>query len=254
MSLMEKDYKIQAFKILEPHFEIYQEVRGKHFSGKSMRLDAIVTPKIKEHWKNPNIALGIEFKPKHRLHSDTINYQWLEQCVDYSHSYWDQFGYIFVFVFPNLIDGIRTPITVDEPKRLLTQIMSRLGVGELRFDTNYGLTFFLQGSHRIWSQKQGVESGKTRTLKRGRLGSRKPMNTLEQEIIEKFHQLQPAAKQRVLASIEQNLASENEAGSTFDHVAWFNSVETLRQQIHTNKLPSIDVVGLLRDIRDGEDE
>lgn len=82
------------------------------------------------------------------------------------------------------------------------------------------------------------------------------MSALEREIIEKFHQLQPAAKQRVRELIEQEIAAEVEQVE-FDYDRWFRNVETLRQQIrvsHGNKLPPMDVVGMLRDIRDGEDE
>jgi hypothetical protein len=82
------------------------------------------------------------------------------------------------------------------------------------------------------------------------------MSALEREIMEKFHQLQPAAKQRVRALIEQETALEVEQVE-FDYDGWFHNVETLRQQIRasqSNKLPPVDVVGMLRDIRDGEDE
>ena len=85
------------------------------------------------------------------------------------------------------------------------------------------------------------------------------MNALEREIIEKFHQLLPTAKLRVRALIEQEVASEfNEADALeFNYPAWLRNVEVLRQQIrtsHGDKLPPMDVVGMLRDIRDGEDE
>lgn len=79
------------------------------------------------------------------------------------------------------------------------------------------------------------------------------MSALEREIIEKFHQLQPAAKQRVRALIEQETADV----SAFDYDGWFRDVERLRQEIRASqgdKLPPMDVVGMLRDIRDGEDE
>lgn len=82
------------------------------------------------------------------------------------------------------------------------------------------------------------------------------MSTLEREIMEKFHQLQPAAKQRIRALIEQETVAEVEQAE-FDYDGWFRNVETLRQQIRasqSNKLPPVDVVGMLRDIRDGEDE
>lgn len=81
------------------------------------------------------------------------------------------------------------------------------------------------------------------------------MNALEREIIEKFHQLKPDAKQRVRALIEQAIANEVQQTdlSTFDYDAWFRDVESLRQQIRASqgdKLPSIDVIGILRDIRE----
>jgi hypothetical protein len=85
------------------------------------------------------------------------------------------------------------------------------------------------------------------------------MSALEREIMEKFHQLQPAAKQRIRALIEQETAAEVESPDrfTFDYAAWFRDVEKLRQQIrssHGNALPAMDVVGMLRDIREGDDE
>lgn len=85
------------------------------------------------------------------------------------------------------------------------------------------------------------------------------MSAIEREILEKFYQLQPPAKQRVLAMMEQVVASELERteAAAFDYTAWSQEVEALREQIyasHGEQLPRIDVVGLLRDIRDGEDE
>lgn len=78
------------------------------------------------------------------------------------------------------------------------------------------------------------------------------MSTLEREIIEKFHQLDREAQQRVRDLIVQ----ETEAPA-FDYHTWFHDLEALRQQIranHGNTLPPIDVISILRDIRNGEDE
>lgn len=83
------------------------------------------------------------------------------------------------------------------------------------------------------------------------------MSVPDQEIIEKFRQLPPAAKQRVLALIEKELTSEHKQVKPFDYAALMRGVETLRQQVranHADKMPPADVVGMLRDIRDGEDE
>lgn len=85
------------------------------------------------------------------------------------------------------------------------------------------------------------------------------MSAIEREILERFHQLQPSAKQRVLAMMEQVVASELERteAANFDFAAWSQGVEALREQVYAGQreqLARIDVVGLLRDIRDGEDE
>jgi hypothetical protein len=85
------------------------------------------------------------------------------------------------------------------------------------------------------------------------------MSALEQEIIEKFHQLQPAAKRRVRAVIDQEviLESETVSAAEFDYAGWVRNIEALREEIRRTRgdtLPPTDVVGLLRDLRDGEDE
>ena len=85
------------------------------------------------------------------------------------------------------------------------------------------------------------------------------MNALESEIMEKFHQLPPAAKHRVRALIDQEIDLANEQPDTplFDYSTWFQEVEGLRKQIRSNfgnKSSPIDVVAILRDIRDDDDK
>lgn len=78
------------------------------------------------------------------------------------------------------------------------------------------------------------------------------MSTLEHQIIELFHQLDHDAQQRVRASILQEADV-----LPFDFDAWVNDVEAIRREIHAShgdQIPAMDVIGLLRDIRDGEDE
>lgn len=84
------------------------------------------------------------------------------------------------------------------------------------------------------------------------------MSALEREIIEKFQQLQPAAKQRVRLVIDRQAdkVAQQAQASTFDFAAWQDGMEAVRQQIrdsHAGKLPTIDVVGMLREIRGDED-
>lgn len=83
------------------------------------------------------------------------------------------------------------------------------------------------------------------------------MNELEREIIEKFHQLDKDAQQRIRVLIDQEAESEQGRVESFDYAAWLQDIEGLREQIrasHAGKFPSIDAIGLLREIRDGEDE
>ncbi|MBL8133220.1 MAG: hypothetical protein JNL42_15270 [Anaerolineae bacterium] len=80
------------------------------------------------------------------------------------------------------------------------------------------------------------------------------MTTLEQEIIDNFHRLDRDARRRVRALIDREVDTDE---IRFDYAAWFQDVEAVRQQIraaHDGVLPEIDVVSILRDIRDDVDE
>ena len=83
------------------------------------------------------------------------------------------------------------------------------------------------------------------------------MQSLEYELIEKFRLLDKEAQKRVRALIEQETDIQQGGESGFDYDAWFRDVEDLRQEMqtrHGGRLPTINVVSLLRDIRNGEDE
>ena len=79
------------------------------------------------------------------------------------------------------------------------------------------------------------------------------MSALEQEILKKFDQLDAAAQQRVRALLVGNAKHD----TPFDYDTWFQEVKAIRQEIRTNHggdYPAINVVEILRDIRDSEDE
>lgn len=157
---------------LDNQFHIHEEVNGRHFSGKTLTLDAVVCPKKNQSWKNSSVALGIEFKDTVRFsrNYDTKNLTtWLAQCVDYSNTVWDKYGYIYIFTCPSLVDEVATRV-MGNPM-FVTNFMGQLGIGELKEAPEYGLAFLLHGHHRIWSEQKGVEYGKHYTLKR-KFGSR----------------------------------------------------------------------------------
>lgn len=80
--------------------------------------------------------------------------------------------------------------------------------------------------------------------------------SIEQEILDKFRQLDKASQQRVQALIDAEMV-QAESAHTFDYEAWFQKMEAVRDEIkgaHAGVFPPIAVVDMLRDIRDGEDE
>ncbi|HML23736.1 MAG TPA: hypothetical protein PKD09_18920 [Aggregatilinea sp.] len=72
------------------------------------------------------------------------------------------------------------------------------------------------------------------------------MSTLEQEIIEKFQQLNTQAKQRVLAQLE------GEMQATFDYARWWSDVETLQSamQKRLGEHSTTGALSLLDDLRE----
>lgn len=160
---------------LKEDFHTHSPVYGKHFSGKTMKIDAVVVPKDIREWKSDEVVLGIEAKDHMQLSGAKGFTKWIAQCVDYANTKWESFGYIYIFAYPSLIKGVTKHLKLTKNSGvpwLLPRILAQLGIGELRHDDNTGLTFILNQSHSIWSKKHGVQEGKFRTMKRV-FGSRK---------------------------------------------------------------------------------
>ncbi|CAH0998008.1 hypothetical protein EMA8858_04143 [Emticicia aquatica] len=167
---MEKEFKVEVKNTLSNDFDFYSEVQGTHFSGMRLRIDDIVVPKDISNWKNKKVAFGIEYKDTKRIDGDTTNFtSWIAQCVDYANTKWDNFGYIYILTCPS-IHSTSFIKEVDKEK-MLTKVMSHLGIGELKNLDRYGWSIVLQENHRIWSEFRGVESGKHWSLER-KFGSR----------------------------------------------------------------------------------
>ncbi|NOT94192.1 hypothetical protein [Ferruginibacter sp.] len=156
---MEKIFSKEILELLIDDFQIKTEVYGTHFSGKRLRIDAILKPKDTSKWKNKNISIGIEFKSKEKLDGIKHTTHWIKQCIDYANTKWDNHGYIYVFSCPSILDE-------NNDKIYWNKILSDLGVGRLGYTKYYGWTFYLQDNHRIWSQKDGVIEGKKWSLLR----------------------------------------------------------------------------------------
>ena len=165
--MSEETVKAYYLDILRPHFAIQPQAQGTHFSGKRLRIDAIIKPHNTSEWKNKDVAFGVEFKDVERFtkEQDTNNFtKWLSQCVDYAHTTWDGYGYLHVLACPKVI-GVLLERDLNYAG-LLRNFMSQLGVGELHELPWHGLSILMNGHHRIWSQSKGVESGKTYNMTR----------------------------------------------------------------------------------------
>jgi len=83
------------------------------------------------------------------------------------------------------------------------------------------------------------------------------MATLEQEVLDKFNQLDPVAKQRVKRKIQdEDLTTDDRSSTHFDFETWLARVDEIRERVRIRNggvFPKMDVVQMLREIRD-EDE
>lgn len=169
----EESLKRNVLDSLDAHFNIWEEVWGTHWSGRRIRIDAIVSPKDDSAWKTKSPKLGIEFKNYSKF-DVTISIKdytkWWAQCVDYSETNFDGHGYLHVFPYNGFYHYESSTRRTDE-LLIAKRIMGRLGVGELRKVHRKGLCFLLQDS-RVWSEEQGVEVGKTWSMCREKFGSR----------------------------------------------------------------------------------
>ena len=167
--MSEKHFSESVKLKLQNHFEFIPEIKGSHFSGNRFKLDYLIIPKNRTGWKNQSIVFGLEFKDLKKIDGDTKNYtKWLGQCIDYSNTNWDNYGFINILTCPGIRDS-NFMKSVDQTF-LLVRILGQLGIGELKQIDNYGWTLTLN-DHRIWSEKKGVECGEKWDLQR-KFGSR----------------------------------------------------------------------------------
>jgi hypothetical protein len=82
------------------------------------------------------------------------------------------------------------------------------------------------------------------------------MSALEQEIYEKFQQLDDDAKQRVLEHLNaEPKADSNTEKKRFDFDEWLTGIRAIQEEIRQERGADyrIDVVGLLREVREEEE-
>ena len=163
--------------MLSREFEVREQVPGRHFSGKKLRIDAIVTPRDSSEWKTERPMLGIEFKDQSAF-CDSFNFKdysaWMAQCIDYANTEWEGAGIVYVFAY-----GCFNAVNNVKGGWMLERLCGRLGVGSLiNARQNYdqlppclaSLRFMLNGDC-IWSGMDGLKKGRHWSMHR-KFGSR----------------------------------------------------------------------------------
>ena len=172
----ERNVKRQVLDRLSPSFVIHEEVWGTHWSGKRLRIDAVVIPKDDSQWKTKSPRLGIEFK-NFRGFNPTMDMKdytkWWAQCHDYAETDFDGHGFMYVFSY-NGFSTYRQRSHSPTTAAFAVRFWGRLGVGELTPRSLYrggtDLTFIVQ-SNKIWSESEGVKDGVRISMER-KFGSR----------------------------------------------------------------------------------
>ncbi|KUL59647.1 hypothetical protein ADL32_18935 [Streptomyces albidoflavus] len=160
----ERELSLRVLTRLAPWFHIEEQVPGEHCSGKSLRIDAIIRPRRAELWRNPDVALGLEFKA-FNAGGDISTHEvtgLAAQAIDYTHVTWRNYGRVPVFTCPGALQwfgGARSVERHDRGAQMYQHLLGQLGVGELVLYWGKGLTLQLN-SHSIWSERGGIERGK----------------------------------------------------------------------------------------------
>ena len=152
----EKDVSQKLIESLAKHFNIFKEVDGKHYTGKNVRIDAILKPKDASGWADKNVAIGLEIKRGDDTVGEVTKH--LSQSVDYANSRFNGFGYLYIFCYPDPNEG-----TWGQHTTFFDRFMGQLGVGFLR--ASGGLSLRLKG-HLVWSEQSGPYEAKRWSLER----------------------------------------------------------------------------------------
>lgn len=150
----ELDRRDWVLEQLSQWFDFELEVPGTHCSGQRLRLDAVLMPRDSSGWKDDRPAFGVEFKlPSPGRTSDFT--AWAAQSVDYTHTNWQGYGRLKVFMCPSPFVGLHQ----SEWPRLVVRMLGQLGVGDLCQIPYRGWALFLH-DEILWDQSKGPVKSK----------------------------------------------------------------------------------------------
>jgi hypothetical protein len=166
----EKRFSKKVLARLSEHFFIHEQAAGTHWSGKRLRIDAIIQPKDASGWKDEYPRLGVEFKNYHAFSPsiDMKDYtKWWSQCHDYAETDFDGHGYVLIFSYNGFSHYANRSAGMTD-RALAVRFWGRLGVGEIQPND---LLFVINGTNKIWSESRGVIDGARISTQR-KFGSR----------------------------------------------------------------------------------
>ncbi|MEH0938324.1 hypothetical protein [Micromonospora psammae] len=157
----ERELSAWALGELAQWFTIAREVPGRHCGGRTVRIDAVLRPRDRNLWHDPDIAFGVEFKLACRHSWDTREYTaWAAQMVDYTHVDWAGYGRLPILACPSLVEPFSTGEGGIGRAQLLAHLLGQFRVGELTRTEQEGWSILMHDTHVMWSQARGVREGR----------------------------------------------------------------------------------------------
>lgn len=134
-------------------FHVRKQVTGTHWSGKRLRIDAVLRPLDPGPWFDSNPVFGIEFK-KTGYRSLNHYMRWIAQAVDYTETEWDGYGRMSVFTCPTITEDCLY-LKNEANAFFVTRLLGQFRIGELGYTASAGWILRMTGE-AYWSQYRGV--------------------------------------------------------------------------------------------------
>lgn len=169
-NMTEEEFRYFVEQDIAQFFHIEREVWGTHLTGIKLRIDAIIRPKDTADWANKNIAFGVEFKSPSMLKTLGSQLAFSKQCIDYSHTNFQGYGFIPILMFPKLTtDSYITERCAQGYRHIFNQFL----VGEMDYYEHYAteykkkvLCIKMADAHCIWADGKVYEGNRNKLIQK----------------------------------------------------------------------------------------
>ena len=127
----------KEFVCVVEDIENKKRIIGKHPTGKTLFIDALIRPINGDGWKNgTNTIFGIEFKKDHTKGSDVLKH--IAQSIDYANSSWSyngkDFGRIPILISPQFT---LTNSKYQDLYYFISRLLGHFNIGEIVEEFKY---------------------------------------------------------------------------------------------------------------------